>query len=196
MCSVLQWNRSIWYYLWYYPLAHQIWRGVGRLFQLCEVQRTFKGECCWLSSQAPIDKYEHREEGMMLMIKAQEILFSTTDKIHLTPINAKDQVMLELVIPITLWTLLKQRCKWVFSNQTVHQVTILQEIWSEVVATLMIQYDDITGRIEWSRKTTISLHPTIVVVSLFWVNGPPHKMELSSPFWDLYITFLTVKFCS
>ena len=35
--------------------------------------------------------------------------------------------------------------EWVFSNQTMHYATILQEIWSEVVATLKIQYDGITS---------------------------------------------------
>ena len=37
---------------------------------------------------------------MMLVIKAQEILFSTIDNIHLTSINAKVQVVLDR--PITL----------------------------------------------------------------------------------------------
>ena len=40
----------------------------------------------------------------------------------------------------------------------------------------------------------ISLHPTIVVLSLSWINEPPHKMELSGHFWDLYVTFTVVKF--
>ena len=49
--------------------------------------------------------YEHHEEGMTLVIKAQEVNFSTTGNIHSTPINAKSQVSLELVSPITLWIL-------------------------------------------------------------------------------------------
>ena len=49
-----------------------------------------------------VDRYEH-QEGDGLVIKAQEILFSTIDNIHSTPINAKAQVVLELVSPITLW---------------------------------------------------------------------------------------------
>ena len=53
--------------------------------------------------------------------------------------------MLELVNSIALWILWKQRCRQVFSNQTLHQVVLLQEIWSEVVATLKSQYDDLTG---------------------------------------------------
>ena len=28
------------------------------------------------------------------------------------------------------------------------------------------------------RKATITLHPTMVVLSLSWVIGPPHKMEV------------------
>ena len=83
-----------------------------------KVQGTIKwGNVCWLSWQAPIDKYEHREEGMTVVIKAQEILFS---------INAKAQVLLELVNPITIWILWKQWCRWVFSNQTLHQEMLLQ----------------------------------------------------------------------
>ena len=75
---------------------------------------------------------------MEFMIKAQEILFFTTDNIHTTPINAKTQVVLELVSPITLWILWKQRYRRVFSNQTVHPIMLMQEIWSEVVANLKI----------------------------------------------------------
>ena len=61
------------------------------------------GKCMFrLSGEAPTDRYEHQEEGMTMVIKAQEISFSTTDNIHSTPINAKAQVVLELVRPITL----------------------------------------------------------------------------------------------
>ena len=48
---------------------------------------------------------------MTLVIKAQEILFSTTDNIHATPINVKTQIVLKLVSPITLWILWKHRCR-------------------------------------------------------------------------------------
>ena len=58
-----------------------------------------RGNVCWLSWQAPIDRYEHKEEGMTLVIKAQRMSFSTINNIHLTPINAKAQVVLELLIP-------------------------------------------------------------------------------------------------
>ena len=40
---------------------------------------------------------------MTLVIKAQEILFSTIDNMHSSPINATTQVVLELVSLITLW---------------------------------------------------------------------------------------------
>ena len=40
------------------------------------------------------------------------------------------------------------------------------------------------------QKTTINLHPTMVVLSLSWVNGPTHNMELLSPFGGLYITLI------
>ena len=82
---------------------------------------------------------------MTLVIKAQEVSFSTIDNIHSTPINAKSQVVLELVSPITLWILWKQRCRRVFSNQTTHPIMLMQEIWSEVVATLKSQYDGLKG---------------------------------------------------
>ena len=55
----------------------------------------------WLSWQAPIDKYEC-QEGTTLVIKVQEILFSTINNIPSTLINAKGQIVLELVNPITL----------------------------------------------------------------------------------------------
>ena len=48
-----------------------------------------------------------KEEGMALMLRAQDILFSTTDNIHSTPITAKAQVVLELNNPIILWILHK-----------------------------------------------------------------------------------------
>ena len=67
--------------------------------------------------------------------------FSTIDNIHSTPINAKSQVVLELVGPISLWILWKQRCRRVFSKQTAHWIMLMQEIWSEVVATLKSQYN-------------------------------------------------------
>ena len=112
-------------------------RGVDRLLQLCQVQGSIKwGNICWLSWQAPIDRYENQEKGMTLVIKAQEVFFSTIGNVHSTPINAKSQVVLELVNPITLWILWKQRCRRVFSNQTVHPTMLMQEIWSEIVATL------------------------------------------------------------
>ena len=83
-----------------------MWWGVGQLLQLCHVKGTFKWEnVCWLSWQAPSDRYEHQQEGMALVIKTQEILFSTADNIHSILINAKSQVMLQLVNPITLSTL-------------------------------------------------------------------------------------------
>ena len=78
---------------------------------------------------------------MVLVIKAQEVFFSTIDNVHSTPINAKSQVVLELVSPITLWILWKQRCRRVFFNQIVQPIVLMQEIWSEVVATLKSQYD-------------------------------------------------------
>ena len=99
---------------------------------------------CWLSWQPPVDKYEYREEGMTLVIKEQGILFSTIDNIHSTPINAKAQVVLELVNPITPWILWKQRCKGVSSNLNAHQTMLMQEIWS-VVATWKSQCDGLTG---------------------------------------------------
>ena len=48
-----------------------------------------------------LKKYEH-PKGMTLVIKAQEVSFSAIDNVHSTPINAKDQAVLELVNPITL----------------------------------------------------------------------------------------------
>ena len=44
------------------------------------------------------------------------------------------------------------------------------------------------GRLWWSWKTTTSLYPTMVILSLSWVCGHPHKIELSCPYRDLYIT--------
>ena len=82
---------------------------------------------------------------MTLVIKAQEVIFSTIGNIHSTPINAKSQIVLDLVNPITLWILWKQQCKRVFSNQTAHPLMLLQALWSEVVATLKSQYDGIKG---------------------------------------------------
>ena len=139
-------TESILHTLWDCPKTHQIWWEVGRLFQLCQVQGTIKwGNVCWLSWQAPIERYEHQEEGMTLVIKAQEVLFPTIGNTHSTPINAKSQVVLELVSPINLWILWKQRCRRVFSNQTAHPIMLMQEIWSEVVATLKSQYDGLNG---------------------------------------------------
>ena len=48
---------------------------------------------------------------LTLVIKAQDILFSTIDNILSTPINGKAQHVLELVNPITLWILWKQQCR-------------------------------------------------------------------------------------
>ena len=97
---------SIWHVMWDCPTSHQIWRGVGRLLQLCQVQGSIKwGNICWLSWQTPIDSHEHQEEGMTLVIKAQEVIFSTIGNVQSTPLNDKSQVVLELVSPITLWIL-------------------------------------------------------------------------------------------
>ena len=82
---------------------------------------------------------------MTLVIKAQEVFFSTIGNVHSTPLNDKSQVVLELVSPITLWILWKQRCRRVFSNQTAHPTRLMQEIWSEIVATLKSQYDGLKG---------------------------------------------------
>ena len=82
---------------------------------------------------------------MTLVIKGQEVIFSTIDNVQSTPLNDKSQVMLELVSPITLWILWKRQCRRVFFNQTVHPVMLMQEIWSEVVATLKSQYDGLKG---------------------------------------------------
>ena len=87
------------------------------------------------------------------------MFFSTIDNIHSTPINVKSQVVLELVIPITLWILWKQWCRRVFSNQTAHPTTLIQEIWSEVVATLKSQYDGLKGgsdRVEGKRLAFVN----------------------------------------
>ena len=85
--------------------------------------------------------HEHHEEGMTLVIKAQEVIFSNIGNVHSTPLNDKSQVVLELVSPITLWILWKQWCRRVFSNAT----RLMQEIWSEIVATLKSQYDGLKG---------------------------------------------------
>ena len=77
-----------------------------------------------------------QEEGMTLVIKAQEVFFSTIGNVHSTSLNDKSQVVLELVNPIALWSLWKQQCRRVFSNQTAHPTMLMQEIWSEIVATL------------------------------------------------------------
>ena len=67
----------------------------------------------WLPT-AIIPGARHNEVGecmsviMMLVMKAQEILFSTINNIHSTLINGKTQLVLELVNPITLWILWKQ----------------------------------------------------------------------------------------
>ena len=82
---------------------------------------------------------------MPLVIKAQEVIFSTIDNVHSTPLNDKSQVVLELVNPITLWILWKQWCRQVFSNQTAQPTMLMQEIWSEVVATLKSQSDGLKG---------------------------------------------------
>ena len=82
---------------------------------------------------------------MTLVIKAQEVIFSTIGNVQSTPLNDKSQVVLELVSPITLWILWKQQCRQVFSNQTAHPTKLMQEIWSEIVATLKSQYDGLKG---------------------------------------------------
>ena len=67
------------------------------------VQGSIKWEnVCWLSKQAPIDRYEHHQEGISLVIKAREISFFTTNNVHSTHINANDQVVMELVNPNTM----------------------------------------------------------------------------------------------
>ena len=76
--------------------TYRIWRGLA---QYCHYAR------CKAQSSVGMyvgyhDKYEHQEEGMMLVIK--DISFSTIDNVHSIHINAKDQVVLELVNPITL----------------------------------------------------------------------------------------------
>ena len=73
--------------------------------------------------------------------RAQEVVFSTIGNVHSTPLSDKFEVVLELVSPITLWILWKQQCGRVFSNQSAHPTMLLQEIWSESVATLKSQYD-------------------------------------------------------
>ena len=82
---------------------------------------------------------------MTLVITTQEVFFSTIGNVHSTPLNDKSQDVLELVSPITLWILWKQRCRRVFSNQSAHPTMLLQEIWSEIVATLKSQYDGLKG---------------------------------------------------
>ena len=77
---------------------------------------------------------------MTLVIKAQDVSFSTIGNIHSTPTDAKSQAVLELVSPISLWIQWKQRCRRVFSNQTAHPTRLMQEIWREIVATLKSQY--------------------------------------------------------
>ena len=52
--------------------------------------------------EPPVDIYEHQEEGMTLVIKAQEDIFSTIGNAHSTPLNDKSQVVLKLVSPIAL----------------------------------------------------------------------------------------------
>ena len=47
---------------------------------------------CNAQSSGEMYRYEHQEEAMTLVI---EVFFSTTDKIHKTPINFKAQVVLE-----------------------------------------------------------------------------------------------------
>ena len=77
------------------------------------------------------------------------------------------------------------------SNHALGNATAGDMEWS--CRRLKSQYEGITGESEGAENTTISLHLTMVVLSLSWVSGPPHKMELLCPYWDLYITFSYVK---
>ena len=139
------------------PTSHRIWQGVGRLLQLCQGQGSIKwGNICWLSWQATIGRYEHQEERMTLVIKAQEVFFSSSNNVHSTPLNDKSQEVLELVSPITHWILWKQRCRRVFSNQTAHPTRLLQEIQSEIVAPLKSQYDGLKGGSEGVERQQIA----------------------------------------
>ena len=89
---------------------------------------------------------------MTMVVTPHEILFSTTDNVHSTHINAKDQATMKFINPITIWITWKQRCRLVFSNKTIHQVMLLHEIWSEVVSTLKRQHDDIMGRSKGTKR--------------------------------------------
>ena len=80
------------------------------------------------------------------------------------------------------------------NHRTLCNIIIRDKEWSCSHTKDPIQW--YRGWIRWRWKTMISLHPTMVVLSHSWVSGPPHKMELSSPFRDLYITLSVVKFNS
>ena len=124
----------------------------------------------------------------MLVIKAQDSSFCTTNNVHSTPINAKDQVMLELVNPTTLWSLWKCRCRRVFCNRTVHRRKLLQEIWSEVCSHTKEPIQWHHGQIRWSRKIMISLHPSMVELSLSWSSPFLESMGLHIR-WNYRVPF-------
>ena len=115
------------------------------------------GKCMLVILRYPNWQYENQEEGMTFVERAQEILFSNTDNVHSTHINAKDQGVSELNNPITPWTIWKKLSRYIFSNQTVHQIMWLQEMWCEVIVTLKNQYDGITGRSEKAKRQHLTL---------------------------------------
>ena len=131
---------------------------------------------------SPIDKYEH-QEWMTLVIKAQEVSFSTFGNIHSTPTTAKSEVVLELVSPINLWILGKQRCRRVFSNQTAHLIMLMQDIWSQVVATLKSQYDGLKGRSDGVERQRIAFIQQWSCSPFLELVGIHRRWKYRAPTW-------------
>ena len=66
---------------------------------------------------------------------------------------------------------------------------LMQQIWSEIVATLKSQYDGLKDDSDGVERPRLAF----IVLCLSWVSGHPHKMKLSRPYRDLYIMLSHVK---
>ena len=104
---------SIWHALWDSSNMEWGWQIIAIMQDARHIQVR---ECVGYHGWPQLTDTKIKRRGWHWWQRHKRSCFPPSTMFTRIPINVKDQVVLELVSPITLWTLSKQCCRWAFSN--------------------------------------------------------------------------------
>ena len=135
--------------LWDCALAKQVWQRVLRLFSYWPSRILLMwGSTVW-GNLSGISVFYESHPPFEVMSVYHGIVSS-----HFMSLDWDGQLAVfqderwVMISAITLWNLWKSRCEKIFGNVLVSPVTIVQEIWSDVIHMLMAQYEALSRQSE------------------------------------------------